>query len=100
MNSWAEAHQVTGTPILNLQNSGFKLFPNPAENWVKVQSKSGQSIKTIQLYNLHGQLVFKQTFAKPLLETEISLQNLPKGVYKVQIENVNNLLQTIPLILH
>lgn len=81
-------------------NHAFLLYPNPAQNWVKVQSKSSQTFKAVRIYNLQGQLVLEQTYAKPVLETEISLPNLPKGVYQTIIETGETHNEIIPLLLH
>jgi hypothetical protein len=81
-------------------NHAFLLYPNPAQNWVKVQSKSSQTFKAVRIYNLQGQLVLEQTFTKPVLETEISLPNLPKGVYQTIIDATETQRENIPLLLH
>jgi hypothetical protein len=63
-----------------------------------VQSKSSQTFKAVRIYNLQGQLVLEQTFTKPVLETEISLPNLPKGVYQTIIDATETQRENIPLL--
>jgi hypothetical protein len=59
----------------------FKLFPNPATDWVNIVSPHGFQIDQVQLLNLNGQVLPVQAENN----RRISLANLPSGVYLVRI---------------
>lgn len=61
----------------------LKVFPNPAEKFVTIQSLS--LADQIVIYTLSGKVV---TRVEPTdLETQISVENLNTGMYLVQIDN-------------
>ena len=73
---------ITGLDIHSAQAyDRVKLFPNPADDRVTIQA---ERINSLRLINLVGQTVYS---AKPNAQSAtISLQNLPKGVYFVNID--------------
>jgi hypothetical protein len=63
-----------------------KIFPNPSEGIVNINfSQSGA--KTINIYDNLGRLVYQNHFDQ--LQNQIFIQDLPSGVYQVQIIQVN-----------
>jgi len=74
---------------IKTKNAGFSLYPNPTENWVKIQSKTSQTFHTIRIYNMQGQLVLKKELKNATLETELDLSNVSKGVYQMLVESDN-----------
>lgn len=70
-----------GTPlgINNYASNGFKMYPNPAKDFLILSSTS--IIDNIQIYNTLGQLVSKQ--ASTSNEVSLNVSNLSKGVYIV-----------------
>lgn len=73
----------------NKPNLGdFSLYPNPAKNYVTVAADlKKQTTATVTLVNLLGQIVNKVSLpVNNQLEYKLPLNNLPKGVYVVQLE--------------
>jgi hypothetical protein len=82
----------TTTGILNQAiEKSISLYPNPAKNYVMVAAdlKNGTSA-TINLVNILGQIIHKVTIpANGQIHYHMPLNNLPKGVYVVQLETEN-----------
>jgi trimeric autotransporter adhesin len=62
----------------------FSLFPNPCNDIFTVESEN-MEIKTIQIIDVMGQIVFKKTFQN--YETKIDISYLKNGIYFVKINN-------------
>ncbi|WP_191906928.1 T9SS type A sorting domain-containing protein [Adhaeribacter soli] len=71
--------------------SDFYLYPNPAKNYVTVAADlKNRSSATISLMNILGQTISKVTLpGNEQLHYKLPLNNLPKGVYVVQLETGN-----------
>lgn len=70
----------------NFTFNNFKIWPNPASNNIKLESK--QKIKEVNIYNLNGQLVLnKQSFNI----TEVNIGNLANGIYIVAIKTTTGI---------
>ena len=65
---------------IDTYTSNINVYPNPATNKIFVQ---GENIRNISLYNTMGQAVLKQ--APTSDQTEISVGNIPAGLYFIQI---------------
>jgi choice-of-anchor B domain-containing protein len=71
------------TQEFNTENS-ISLSPNPAKSYFSI--KSNTTIKSVRIYNILGQIIFK----KEQLNTKthkINTLNITKGVYLVKINN-------------
>lgn len=73
--------------IKDVNSKSFVLYPNPAKDVLNITSE------------INGKLTIDNYAGKPLLQkeikeasTEISLNNIPKGTYLVQLENENELI--------
>ncbi len=71
----------TNVSVRELENTIFKLFPNPASNNLTVQT--ADKIETISIYNTLGALVQIET------NNEFSVAQLPTGIYIIEIKTVN-----------
>lgn len=60
----------------------FKIFPNPATDCFKIDAN--QSITTVSMYNITGKLV-----KKSYQSSKIDIMDLPKGLYILNIETVD-----------
>lgn len=77
-------------------NFDITIFPNPASNWVKIDSAFPENLE-VSISNLTGQQVLKtEIFAN---ETkEVNIQNLPAGIYLFHFSNDKQLLKTFKII--
>lgn len=64
------------TNVIRLKNTDIKIYPNPASNYLQIDSK--KSVDEIKMYNNIGSLVLNQSKTDPSL-VDISL--LPNGLY-------------------
>jgi hypothetical protein len=67
----------------NTTSSTFIIYPNPNSGYFIISSK--QKNGTINIFNLLGEVVYQTLHLNE--PTEISLQNLPNGVYIVELNN-------------
>lgn len=65
------------------------LFPNPATSLLKISMAKPEKLVSARIYNLNGQLQ-QETVFNNNAETNIDVQNLPKGVYYIQIIAADN----------
>ncbi len=76
------------------QISGIRVFPNPARDFIQVNS-TDNSLKKLTIYNLAGQVVLNLS---GLTEFQIvPVSNLPNGLYLLKLES-NSGVSTIKLI--
>ncbi|WP_397364368.1 choice-of-anchor B family protein [Olleya sp. R77988] len=70
-------------------NNSFTITPNPAQSESKLKSTSGNTIKTVQIYNVLG----KSLFYKDNIDSEtfvLPIQNLSSGIYLVKINDLTS----------
>jgi hypothetical protein len=74
-----------------------KIFPNPANTQVNIRISTAQSVE-VRLYNPLGQLAQLQIMDTPSQNHQINLQDLPAGIYTMQILLDNQAVSTHQLI--
>ncbi len=70
--------------ILEITESQFKLYPNPANGFVKIESEN--SIEIIHIYSIDGKLV-RNINGKNGRFQELNLSNLERGMYLVALNS-------------
>lgn len=80
INSIAEAKTSNQTKTIN---NNFKIYPNPSTNNIYVELGE-QTVKSVSLYSLLGQKLQEQL--NPTGTIEFQRQQLPNGVYLIQIQ--------------
>ncbi len=68
------------------------IYPNPATETVNV--RLSENIKSIEVYNVAGQLVRTITVSEPTFTTKFNTQNLTSGLYLVKVETVKGHIAT------
>lgn len=71
-----------GTTEIVEQKSDISIYPNPAADFVMIQSK--EKINSVEMYNMAGQKVLESK------ATKINISNLKSGIYMIQIKDVKN----------
>lgn len=74
---------ITPTSVNSLFNSGISLYPNPADQSVKVKLDNGGKAE-VRIINHLGQVVLQAGVEE---SGEISLTDLSSGIYTVEIES-------------
>ncbi|MBL7765934.1 MAG: T9SS type A sorting domain-containing protein [Chitinophagaceae bacterium] len=72
------------TPSVNENTIPLTVFPNPAGQTLNIQTPD-QSLFTIQMYSMDGQLIFQQQ--KPVASIQITTALWPVGIYILKVEN-------------
>lgn len=72
-------------------STGLKIYPNPAKDIVKIDSKD--AIETYNIFSMAGQKVLSGSNAK-----EINIQSLAKGNYILQVKTKDNKTQSTKLV--
>lgn len=78
---------VTGSPTLSLNDlemSQVSVSPNPTKDIVNIKLHPSNTIKSVDLFNITGQLVYKAQN-----QTEIDMSNFNAGVYLMDIATNN-----------
>lgn len=83
-----EVHADAGVEVTDVAETedGVRLYPNPADDLITVESTSGA--REIRVYDLLGVMV--KCVEGTGVKTEVSLEDLPKGVYFVQARTDDN----------
>lgn len=81
-NLFLNGTALLSNPSLNAQSLTVRMYPNPTTDSFTIEMDA--AIKTVNLYNLHGQKVFSSKSKK------VDISSLSKGIYLVQIEDENN----------
>lgn len=86
---------VNECAALEEQNNekGFILFPSPSNGEVTIQSS--ETIHNVKVYNIAGTLMVSQN--NDATTSELHLENLPKGIYLVVLNNQPQLAKRIIL---
>lgn len=79
----------TGIPPLPSQREGVgRIYPNPANSFIMVESSGLSSTSTFSLLDVTGKEVLNKSIQS--FYTQINIQGLPKGIYFYQITNKND----------
>lgn len=57
----------------------FAIYPNPADDFIRVETRHGVSLQGVEIYDITGRKVLIST------ESEVDVSKLPQGVYFVKI---------------
>ncbi|MEM6721609.1 MAG: T9SS type A sorting domain-containing protein [Bacteroidota bacterium] len=73
-----------------LAASQFQLYPNPANDFITIESKDGQAIKTVSIVDVQGRNVFTSSN----VASRISVASLQQGLYFVTLETETGAVST------
>lgn len=65
--------------VEEFENDDFKIYPNPTQNIVHIDSKSGEF--KVEIFDFTGKNIFKSTNEK-----SIDFENLSPGIYLIQLQ--------------
>jgi len=87
MDSCIVNYTTTSTSYLNF-NSTFEVYPIPFEEALNIRwNQNPLSDYTLKLMDLHGKIVFKSSYLKEQANILIQTNDLPKGVYILEVSN-------------
>ena len=76
----------TSTGISETGESTISIAPNPANEFINIQSKD--LISTLEIYNLQGQLMMSEKYAASTIQ--VSTQGLTNGIYILKVKTNDN----------
>lgn len=68
----------------------LKLYPNPCKNSKLTVDFGSNEIKEIRLTNITGKQVLLKKYTIPTYKVRLQLNDIPNGIYLVQIKSGNN----------
>lgn len=86
---------IVGINELQNQNNSFTIFPNPAYNFITIQSDAINENTVIEITNALGQVVFTQNNITQ--NQQINIGTLPNGIYYINVFNSTKQLFTSKL---
>ena len=84
-NTWAEVVGQSTASLNELANS-VSIFPNPAKDFIFIQSPTVE-VSKVELFNSIGQMVLSQD---GLVNNGINVSNLSKGIYVMKLNSANS----------
>jgi hypothetical protein len=91
--------ECKGPILLTINNTEFETFniyPNPTNGKLFIKSIGADRIKSINLYNMKGQLIINRKCAN-IFSCEININQLDTGFYILEIENERNKLRRMKI---
>lgn len=80
----------SATGIMELDNQDYHVYPNPFINELAIHSKNNKTETIyVEIYNSLGKKVLATTVSK--LHSTVSFNDLPNGIYIIQLLNNNNI---------
>ena len=83
-------NQTLGREDFNAGNLQFKLYPNPANDFISIELEN--EIKLVEIYSLQGQKVLSSN------QKQVYISTLSKGIYMMRVEDENGVTATQKLI--
>ncbi|MES2628841.1 MAG: T9SS type A sorting domain-containing protein [Bacteroidota bacterium] len=84
---------------MNASKAGIKVFPNPTSGTITIEGAETMHIEEINVINAIGQTVMTLP-GKSVVQQQIDLGNLPKGIYQLLIRTETNTLVTPVEVIH
>jgi len=78
----------------DFSSSSFALFPNPAKDMITIKSSTSEEISSVQVFDLLG----KEVLNSKLVEDNVNLSTLSKGVYMLKINSISGKTATKKII--
>ena len=83
VNVECSSTQPRYTSVESKENTEFSIYPNPANNELKVVSNEFSEGTTYKLYDMKGKLV--ESIVPTTKQTTINISHLPTGIYQLNI---------------
>lgn len=61
------------------------VYPNPAQDWIIIQSENAKTSYRIQIFSTSGNLILEQQLENRNGQHTVDVRNLPKGIYFISL---------------
>jgi len=86
--SWTQwTIQPVNAPKLQIDNLTFNLYPNPADDYIRIDAQRIKENSSVSIYDISGKLVIYQDLTSDTYD--ISVQALKAGMYIAQLDMDN-----------
>ena len=85
-------HYSTYTGIEEYEHNKIKVFPNPASDFLRIETPFVGMTINANIYSIQGQLLLRQEFVAQ--QTELDISRLNSGIYYLQIITGNDKIMT------
>jgi hypothetical protein len=75
--------------VVEIEDQSYEIFPNPGNGIfnVRLNGKTLFAETVLEVYDISGQIIFKETIKDPKSETIIDLSGRQRGIYLLMIRN-------------
>lgn len=80
--------EMTSSKLTIINDKSFRIFPNPAEDFITIQQSNGSEINSVEIYTLSGQSLLKKQ-VKTSSEIKLNVADLLSGVYLLKVNSKN-----------
>lgn len=84
----SKAYIYEPNSLVQLNQLGVRIYPNPLSDYLKIRNKSGNQI-TLMIFDTQGKIILNESI--PVGETQITTRNLKAGVYLAHIIQHNQI---------
>jgi Secretion system C-terminal sorting domain len=83
--AYTEICSDTTVGINEISNANFMIYPNPAQDYVNIESNNSNGTFSISVYDLVGRLVLSQPETTSIGKRTLDIHLLPSGLYLLNI---------------
>ena len=76
-------------------NNNFLITPNPAQQVIQIQNRSTETIESVLIYSISGQLILNQAY-----KTYYDISNFQNGIYQMVLKTNSNIYPFVFCIQH
>ena len=88
-------HKPSPNNIATLQTSYFKISPNPATDYVRVQFHNNDFMPvTLSIYDIQGRKLYTTAVSAGQADTAIAISSFPRGIYLLKIRDNKEVIYT------
>jgi hypothetical protein len=97
IGSGAESSLSAGNEINSMLD--VRVYPNPVTDKRVFVELTDQAIQELRISNIAGSVVYSKKFQVPVTKHQITVDNIPSGVYLLRVISDGNLTRTTKLMI-
>ena len=89
--TWMDANIeecILGTEEQTIEND-ILIYPNPFSDKLNVQTRGNHGIRSVQIYDLSGRMVFQRLFINRMATVPLDIPDIRSGTYILRLEMTN-----------
>jgi Leucine-rich repeat (LRR) protein len=81
------------TAIDEMESEDWKLYPNPVQERLKLETQKTLQKARLQIINMNGQIIYQRTLDQTDSKMDIDVKALPAGMYVLRVQSQDILFQ-------